>query len=60
MNDPSPIPSTGLSVARKATIEGSLDFPGPVVIDGTILGDVRCTSLIVTDRGVVDGAIRKE
>jgi cytoskeletal protein CcmA (bactofilin family) len=52
--------AAALSIPRSATIEGIVDFPGPVVIEGTILGDVRCTSLIVTERGVVDGTIKAD
>ena len=49
-----------LFIPVKATLEGALDFPGPVVIEGTIFGDVDCMSLIVTERGVVDGTIKAE
>jgi cytoskeletal protein CcmA (bactofilin family) len=49
-----------LSIPRKACIEGALEFPGPVIVEGTVLGEVRCTSLIVTERGIVDGCIRAD
>lgn len=49
-----------LSIPRTATIEGGVDYPGPVVIDGTVLGDVNCLSLIVTERGVIEGTIKSE
>jgi cytoskeletal protein CcmA (bactofilin family) len=49
-----------LTIPRKATIEGGLDFPGPVVIEGTIIGDVRCMSLTITEYGVVDGTIKAD
>lgn len=52
--------AAALTIPRKATVEGSLTFPGPVVIDGTVLGDVRCTSVIISERGIVDGAILAE
>lgn len=47
-----------LSIPRQATIEGAIEFPGPVVISGTIEGDVTCLSLVVTERGVVNGSVR--
>jgi cytoskeletal protein CcmA (bactofilin family) len=50
------LPAT-LTIPRKATIEGALDFPGPLIIDGTVLGDVRCASVVISERGVVDGAV---
>lgn len=52
--------AAALTIPRKATVEGSLSFPGPVVIDGTVLGDVRCTSVVISERGIVDGAILAE
>jgi len=52
--------SRTLSIPHKATFEGAIDFPGPVVIEGTILGDVHCMSLIVAERGVVDGTIKAD
>lgn len=52
--------AAALIIPRKATLEGAVTFPGPVVIDGTVIGDVRCTSVIVSERGIVDGAIWAE
>ncbi|HET6389865.1 polymer-forming cytoskeletal protein [Hyphomicrobium sp.] len=49
-----------LSIPRTATIEGGVDYPGPVVVEGTILGDVNCLSLLVAERGVVEGTIKSE
>src|SRR5689334_16645984 len=49
-----------LFIPLKATFEGAIDFPGPVVIEGTILGDVDCMSLVVAERGSVDGTIKAE
>jgi cytoskeletal protein CcmA (bactofilin family) len=48
------------SVPRQATIEGLLEFPGQVVVAGTIEGDVVCGSLIVTERGVVNGSVKSQ
>jgi cytoskeletal protein CcmA (bactofilin family) len=49
-----------LSIPHKATIQGGVDFAGPVVNEGTILGDVHCGSLVVAERGIVAGTIRAE
>lgn len=49
-----------LSIPRTATIEGGIDYPGPLVIEGTVLGDVNCLSLVVAERGVVEGTIKSE
>lgn len=57
MSDASrPLPAT-LTIPRNATIEGALDFPGPLIIEGTVLGDVRCMSLVISECGIVDGAV---
>jgi cytoskeletal protein CcmA (bactofilin family) len=60
MSSPRHALDAALSIPRKASIEGSLDFPGPVVIEGTVIGDVSCTSLIVAERGVVEGTIKAD
>ena len=49
-----------LSIPRAATIEGGIDYPGPLIIEGTVLGDVNCLSLVVVERGVVEGTIKSE
>jgi cytoskeletal protein CcmA (bactofilin family) len=49
-----------LTIPRTATIEGGIDYPGPLVVEGTVLGDVNCLSLIVAERGVVEGTIKSE
>ncbi len=49
-----------LAIPRTATIEGGVDYPGPVVVEGTVLGDVNCLSLVVVERGVVEGTIKSE
>lgn len=49
-----------LSIPRKAVIEGSITYSGSVILEGTILGDVRCSNLLVTERGTVDGTISAE
>jgi cytoskeletal protein CcmA (bactofilin family) len=49
-----------LSIPRAATVEGGIDYPGPLVIEGTVLGEVNCLSLIVGEGGVVEGTIKSE
>ena len=46
-----------LSIPRQAVLEGSIEYPGNVVVGGTILGDVRCTNILITERGAVEGTI---
>ena len=50
--------SQTLTLPRTMTIEGAIDYPGPIVLSGTIEGDVTCASLTVTERGIVNGAVR--
>lgn len=57
MSDASRSLPAALTIPRKAIIEGVLEFPGPLIIEGTVLGDVRCTSVVIAERGSVDGAI---
>lgn len=47
-----------LSIPRKATIEGAIEYAGPMIIAGTIEGDVTCVSLVVTERGLINGSVR--
>lgn len=46
-----------LTLPRRATFEGTIRFPGPVIIEGTLIGEVRSASVVVTERGLVDGSI---
>ncbi|HVJ78574.1 MAG TPA: polymer-forming cytoskeletal protein [Hyphomicrobium sp.] len=48
------------SIPRKVRVREDIDFPGPVVIDGIVVGDVRCMSLIVGEGGIVDGTIKAD
>jgi cytoskeletal protein CcmA (bactofilin family) len=51
-------PSTPpLIIPRQAVLEGSIKYSGNVVLEGTILGDVWCSSILITERGAVDGTI---
>jgi cytoskeletal protein CcmA (bactofilin family) len=49
-----------LSIPRQATIEGAISFPGTLVIEGTIFGDVSCTEIVITERGAVQGTVTAE
>ncbi len=49
-----------VAIGPKVTIVGSLHFDGAVVLDGEIRGEVRCRSLAISERGVIDGLIVAE
>jgi cytoskeletal protein CcmA (bactofilin family) len=59
LNPPASIGRT-LSIPRTATVEGGIDYPGPIVVEGTVLGDVNCLALVVAQRGIVEGTIKSE
>jgi cytoskeletal protein CcmA (bactofilin family) len=46
-----------LVINRGVTIIGALSLDGPVLIEGMIDGEVRCTNLQITERGEVEGLI---
>jgi len=46
-----------LQIPRQAVLEGGISYPGNLVLGGTIRGDVRCTSIVITERGIVEGSI---
>lgn len=48
------------SIPPKVRIRENIDFPGPVVIEGTVVGDVSCMTLTVGERGIVDGTIKAD
>lgn len=52
-----PTSASTLTLPRRAIIEGTISFPGPVVIEGTLIGEVRSASVLITERGIVEGAI---
>lgn len=58
-NDQAALPAA-LTIPKQAYIEGLIEFSGPMVISGTIEGDVVCASLIVTERGVINGSVRSD
>jgi cytoskeletal protein CcmA (bactofilin family) len=47
-----------LSIPRKAYIEGAIEYSGPMIIAGTIDGNVTCVSLVLTERGIINGSVR--
>jgi cytoskeletal protein CcmA (bactofilin family) len=57
MSDASPPLPAALTIPRKASIEGTLEFPGSLIIEGTVLGDVRGASVVISERGFVDGSV---
>jgi cytoskeletal protein CcmA (bactofilin family) len=60
MSEPSSALPAAFSIPRTATIEGAIDYAGAMIISGTIEGDVTCVSLIVTERGVINGSVRSQ
>jgi cytoskeletal protein CcmA (bactofilin family) len=60
MPEPRSAPLEKLTIPGAAIIEGAIDYPGPVVIAGTVDGDVTCESLIVTEKGVINGSVRSD
>ena len=52
--------ANALSIPRQAAIEGAITFPGSIVVDGTIVGDVSCTEILITERGAVEGMVVAE
>ncbi len=48
------------TIPRQAALEGAIRFPGSVVIDGTIVGDVSCKEIVITERGAVEGVLVAE
>lgn len=56
---PSPKPAASV-VAAGAVVSGSLSSPGDVHIEGIVIGDVRCDTLIVGKNGEVKGNVISE
>ena len=48
-------PPAGMIIPHTATIEGFLDYDGDIIVEGTVIGNVRCRLLTVKERGQVDG-----
>lgn len=48
------------TVPRQATIEGAVEYPGPMIVSGTVNGDVTCGSLTISERGAVNGSVRAD
>ena len=51
---------SALVINRGVTIIGALSLDGPVTIEGTIDGEVRCSNLQITERGEVEGLVVAE
>jgi len=48
---------SALVISRGVTIVGALSLDGPVCIEGSVDGEVRCSTLKITERGEVEGVI---
>lgn len=60
MTEPHDAASAQLALPRQVVIEGALEYPGPLVISGTVEGDVICKTLTITERGLVNGSVRAD
>jgi cytoskeletal protein CcmA (bactofilin family) len=49
--------SAPFAIPGQVVVEGGFRYPGSLVLNGTILGDVWCADLVVTERALVDGTI---
>jgi cytoskeletal protein CcmA (bactofilin family) len=49
--------SAPFTIPGQAVVEGGLRYPGSLVLSGTILGDVWCADIVITERALVDGTI---
>ena len=49
--------SAFLAINSRVTIVGTVEFDGPIQIDGTIQGDVKCASVMIAKSGSVEGTI---
>lgn len=49
--------SVFLAINSRVTIVGTVEFDGPIQIDGTVQGDVKCASVMVAKSGTVEGTI---
>jgi cytoskeletal protein CcmA (bactofilin family) len=66
---PTPFPSAGgegatlgvqpvvTLIREDLTIEGKLTSKGKVILEGTIEGDLRCSSLVVGEKGQITGSV---
>lgn len=46
-----------LAINSRVKIVGTVEFDGPVQIDGTVEGDVKCASVLIAKSGSVEGTI---
>jgi len=47
-------------ISRGVTIVGSLFYDGPIQVQGTVDGEVRCSALQIAEGGAVEGVIVAE
>ena len=52
-----PARKSTLSIGSDVTIVGSIQFDGPIEIEGTVQGDIRCAAVSVSRYGTVMGTI---
>jgi cytoskeletal protein CcmA (bactofilin family) len=48
---------TALALSSKVTIVGSVQYDGPIQLDGVVHGEVRCDDLTVSKHSSVEGVI---
>jgi cytoskeletal protein CcmA (bactofilin family) len=48
------------TIPRQVAIEGAVEFPETVVIEGTVVGDVICKEIVVSECGAVEGTLIAE
>lgn len=53
-------PLAPLTLPRQVIVEGAFEYPGPLLLSGTIDGDVVCTELTIAERGIVNGSVRAD
>lgn len=49
-----------LAILGQAVLEGYVEYPGTIVVEGTIRGDVRCSNILITESGSAEGTICAE
>ena len=57
MSDFNPDKNNSLYIGVGAAFEGAIHSHGPVVVDGTVVGEITCDDLIVGQHGLVEGNV---
>jgi cytoskeletal protein CcmA (bactofilin family) len=57
MSDFNPDKSNSVYIGVGAEFEGAIHAQGPVVVDGTVVGEIACDELIVGEHGIVEGKV---